>query len=228
MTDAMIKSIIKETITRNVVWMLDSKGANMPELAYLEPSAVSSYRLQKTFDASKTHLRHLMFLNLFRKTALGNPRKSLNKLRCEFFERHGAPHPGSDKKLADGIKQIHKVNSFPQFLAVMDIDKVSAEWFTNFLRQCVENSVRKGYSMMPFNQNQALALRQKKEPGVKAREWECAINDDLSKVSFFPGNSRGQGDWGNNRRGWVLNYPVDSRCIHDDRERVLYDSIMGS
>jgi hypothetical protein len=99
MTNSMIKSIIKETITRNVVWMLDSKGANMPELAYLEHSAVSSYRLQKTFDASKTHLRHLMFLNLFRKTALGNPRKSLNKLRCEFFERHGAPTQDQTRSL---------------------------------------------------------------------------------------------------------------------------------
>ena len=75
----MMKDIIKETMTRNVVWML---GKN-PGLAFLEADKVSDYRLQKTFEASKTSYRLLMFLNLFRKTALGSPRKSLAILRDE-------------------------------------------------------------------------------------------------------------------------------------------------
>ncbi|TVY38619.1 Ubiquitin-conjugating enzyme E2, partial [Lachnellula subtilissima] len=57
MTPAVLKSIIKETITRNVVWTLDPTGSNMPDLAYLEPSPVSRYRLQRTFAASKTSYR---------------------------------------------------------------------------------------------------------------------------------------------------------------------------
>jgi hypothetical protein len=203
MSDAMIKSIVKETITRNVVWMLDSRGANMPELAYLEPSAVSHYRLQNTFEASKTSYRLLMFLNLFRKTAVGSPRKPLIQLRDEAFERHGAPPRGSAKGLAESIKRIHAISNFPDFLLAMDIGKPSAAWFTNFLRECVEASVKKGYSKMPFSQGHALALRQQKEPGVEVAEGVYPIdNVDLSRVSFFPGDRGGQRYRGNGRRRW--------------------------
>lgn len=201
MSTAIIKSIIKETITRNVVWMLDSKGANMPELSYLEPSAVSKYRLQKTFEASKTSYRLLMFLNLFRKTAVGNPRKPLIQLRDEAFERHGAPPRGSAKGLAQSIKRIHTVNNFPQFLVAMDIPQVSAEWFTNFLRECVQASVKKGYSRMPFSQGHALALRQREEPGVEVAEGVYALdNINVSRASFFPSKPGGHGNGGYGRR----------------------------
>ncbi len=203
MSDAMIKSIVKETITRNVVWMLDSKGANMPELAYLEPSAVSHYRLQNTFNASKTSYRLLMFLNLFRKTAVGCPRKPLTQLRDEAFERHGAPPRGSAKGLAESIKRIHAISNFPEFLLAMGIGKPSAAWFTNLLRECVEASVKKGYSKMPFSQGHALALRQQKEPDVEIAEGVYLIdNVDLSRVSFFPGDRGGQRYRGNGRRRW--------------------------
>ncbi|TKA34060.1 hypothetical protein B0A50_00040 [Salinomyces thailandicus] len=53
-SEELTEAIVKEAVTRNVVWMLDDKGAGMAELSYMEPSAVSDYRLQKTFDASKT------------------------------------------------------------------------------------------------------------------------------------------------------------------------------
>jgi ubiquitin-protein ligase len=201
MSECMIKSIVKETVTRNVVWMLDSKGANMPELVYLEPSAISNYRLQKTFDASKISYRLLMFLNLFRKTAIGSPRKPLIQLRDEAFERHGAPPRGSAKGLADSIKRIHKVSNFPEFLGAMGISSPSAAWFTNFLRECMEASVKKGYSKMPFSQGHALALRQRKDPGVEVAEGVYAIdNVDLSRVSFFPGRSGAQRHRGSGRR----------------------------
>ncbi|KAL8901290.1 MAG: hypothetical protein Q9207_005276 [Kuettlingeria erythrocarpa] len=69
LTEDLTFAIIKETILRNVVWMLDSKGAGMAELSYLEPSAVSDYRLIKTFQASRTSYRLLMFLSLFSRSA---------------------------------------------------------------------------------------------------------------------------------------------------------------
>jgi hypothetical protein len=200
MDDTAIKAIIKETITRNVVWMLDAKGSNMPELSYLEPSAVSDYRLQKTFDASKTSYRLLMFLNLFRRTAVGNPRKPLDQLRDEAFERHGAPPRGSAKVLADSIKRIHQVKNFPEFLHCMGIGKPSAEWFTNFLRECVEASHRKGYSKMPLNQGQAMTLRRWKEPRVEVAEGVCFLDVNMSGRSFFPGNGGGRGGAG--QRGY--------------------------
>src|SRR5437763_547424 len=83
MTQGLMMAIIKETVTRNVVWMLDARGAGMAELSYMEASAVSNYRLQKTFEASKTSYRLLMFFNLLR-LATGRasiPRKSLAQLR---------------------------------------------------------------------------------------------------------------------------------------------------
>jgi hypothetical protein len=184
-----------------VVWMLDSKGANMPELAYLEPSAVSHYRLQNTFDASKTSYRLLMFLNLFRKTAVGSPRKPLIQLRDEAFERHGAPPRGSAKGLAESIKRIHAISNFPDFLLAMGIEKPSAAWFTNFLRECVEASVKKGYSKMPFSQGHALALRQQKEPDVEVAEGVYPIpNIAVSRVCFFPVDRGGPKYRGNGRR----------------------------
>ena len=200
---SLIKSIIKETVTRNVVWMLNPKNQNMPELAYLEPSAVSHYRLQKTFDAGKTSYRLLMFLNLFRKTAVGNPRKPLAQLRDEAFERHGAPPRGSAKGLAESIKRIRTINSFPEFLVAMDIEKTSAEWFTKFLRECVEASMKKGYSKMPFSQGHALALRQEKEPDVEVAEGVYALNNvDLSRVNFFPDKPGGQRNKGRGNGRW--------------------------
>ena len=54
LTEQLQLAIIKEAILRNVVWMLDPTGAGMPELAYLEPSPVSEYRLRHTFQASRT------------------------------------------------------------------------------------------------------------------------------------------------------------------------------
>jgi len=197
MTPAVIRSIIKETITRNVVWMLDSKGAKMPELSYMEPSDISAYRLKHTFEASKTSYRLLMFLNLFRKAAVGSPRKHLPVILDEAFQRHGAPPRGSAKKLADAIKRIHAIDNFPEFLDSMGIEKPSGAWFTSFLRSCVEASVEKGYSKMPLNQKHALYLRQMKEPDVEVREGLVPVQVDLSGKTFFPGTiGFGQGHRG--------------------------------
>jgi ubiquitin-protein ligase len=190
-----LKSIIKETITRNVVWMLDHRGAGMAELSYLEPSPVSEYRLKKTFEASKTSYRLLMFQNLFRRTAVGNPRKPLVQLRDEAFERHGAPPLGAAKGLADSIKRIHQVENFPDFLTAMGLERPSAAWFTDFLRQCVEDSHKKGYSRMPLRQSDALALRRMKEPDLEVAPGVTvtAYLPDLHRLSFFPGKNGGNG-----------------------------------
>jgi ubiquitin-protein ligase len=190
MTPAVIKSIIKETITRNVVWMLDPTGSNMPELSYLEPTPFSAYRLKHTFAASKTSYRLLMFLNLFRRAAVGSPRKPLPLILGEAFERHGAPPRGSAKKLADAIKRIQAVDNFPDFLVCMGIEKPNGEWFTCFLRRCVEASHEKGYSRMPFYQEQALWLRLGKERGVEVREGLVPVVVTVEKI-FFPGRGGG-------------------------------------
>ncbi|KAL8846616.1 MAG: hypothetical protein Q9221_008310 [Calogaya cf. arnoldii] len=71
LSETLSVAIIKEALLRNVVWMLDSKGAKMPELSYLEPSEISEYRLKKSFEASRTSYRLLMFCHLFCRTARG-------------------------------------------------------------------------------------------------------------------------------------------------------------
>ncbi|TVY85586.1 hypothetical protein LSUE1_G000100 [Lachnellula suecica] len=212
MTAEVIKSIINETIVRNVVWMLDSRGANMPELSYLEPDPVSSYRLKHTFEASKTSYRLLMFLNIFRKAAIGSPRKPLPVILREAFERHGAPPRGSAKELADSIKHIHTIDSFPSFLDCMGIAKPTGESFTSFLRKTVQTSAEKGYSRMALRQDRALYLRQRKEPGVGIEPGLTPAVTNLGKLSFFPdrggsahgggqGGGRGGGGDGRGRRG---------------------------
>ncbi|KAG4421983.1 hypothetical protein IFR04_004842 [Cadophora malorum] len=208
MTEKTIKSIVRETMTRNVVWILDSKGSGMSELSYLEPSPISDYRLQKSFEAGKTSYRLLMFLNLFRKVALCSPRKSLAILRDEAFERHGAPPRGSAKGLAESIKRIHQVSSFPQFLTHLGIEKVSKEWFNTFLKDCIQDSITKGYSCMPISQGQALTLRQLKEPDVEVAPGVFAQQVNVRAHSFFPGHGnsgfgggRGRGGRGRGGRG---------------------------
>jgi len=71
--ESLMRAIVKEAITRNVVWMLDTRGAGMAELGYLETDKVSQYRLKKTFQASRVSYRILMFSELFRRTARPNP-----------------------------------------------------------------------------------------------------------------------------------------------------------
>lgn len=84
-TEDLTFLIIKEAVTRNVVWMLDPKGADMAELSYLKPSAESDYRLRRIFQASKISYRLLMFLNLFRKIARPQE-KSIQQVCDEAFE----------------------------------------------------------------------------------------------------------------------------------------------
>ncbi|KAF1348224.1 hypothetical protein EJ07DRAFT_169658 [Lizonia empirigonia] len=90
LTQALTLHIIKESVLRNVVWMLDSKGADMAELAYLEPSVISEYRLVKTFEASRTSYRLLMSLKFFSSSAR-SPGKSLANIREALFESHDIP-----------------------------------------------------------------------------------------------------------------------------------------
>lgn len=79
-TEHLRKAIITEAITRNVVWLLDQKGAGMAELAYLELDETSDYRLKKTFEGSRTSYRLLMFSELFRRTARPSARPSKEEL----------------------------------------------------------------------------------------------------------------------------------------------------
>lgn len=160
----MIQKLIIEAVLRNVKGVL----LKHPELAYLEPTSVSEYRLQKTFEASKTSYRILMFLNLFRRIAIGTPRRTVKQLRDNAFERHGAPAPGGAKALAESIKEIHLVNNFNEFLIAMGIPTAGKgkDWWCTFLKERMKMAWRIGYCGMPLNQGQAMSLRREREPNI--------------------------------------------------------------
>ena len=175
LTQGLIFAIIKEAILRNVVWMLDNRGKGMAELSYLEPSAVSEYRLQRTFEASKVSYRLLMFQALFYRTARAASGKPISAIRDELFDAHGAPPQGAAEKMAAEIREIRTVNTWPAFFEVMGLEqKPNKEDFCAFLKRTIEDSVKAGYSKMPVGQGQALALRKLKEPDVEVAEGVVA------------------------------------------------------
>ncbi|KAJ5051455.1 uncharacterized protein L3040_001232 [Drepanopeziza brunnea f. sp. 'multigermtubi'] len=139
----LTQAVITEVITRNTIRVLQQNS----ELAYGEPTAVSDYRLQKTFDASKTSYRLLMFIHIFRGTALGSEETTVQ-----------TPRQG-----------LRAVDSFRDFLAIMDIPGTTKARFTGFLRERMQAAVAKGYVSIPFTQQQAMYLRKEKEPGVEVR-----------------------------------------------------------
>lgn len=186
-----VKAIVKEAVTRNVVWMLDSRGANMPELCYMEESAISDYRLQKTFEASKTSYRLLMFLNLMRQTvAPVGTRRTLHERRDDLFSRHGGPPYGAAAGLAAAIRKIQQINSFPEFLHAMSItEPMSKSRFTSFLRNTVHDSMDKGYSKWALRQQEALYLRLQREPSVEVQDGIRPL-PLIGNYSFFPQDQR--------------------------------------
>jgi hypothetical protein len=147
--------------------MLDRKGADMAELAYLEPTAISDYRLQRTFEGSLTSYRLLMFLKLF-SSAARVPGKTLVQLRDELFDTHGAPPPGVSASMASKIRTIRSIDSFPKFMTAMGIaDMPSKSEFTAFLRRTIKDSMDAGYSIMPMTQSQLFLIRRLREPTVE-------------------------------------------------------------
>lgn len=194
-TTEMTTAIIKEAITRNVVWMLDSRGAGMAGLSYLEPSEISDFRLEKTYEASQTSFNLLMFAHLMRKTVTQtadstSATKTLQEVRDELFNRHGSPPAGMSAELAASIRRIQQVKSFPSFLQVMDVPVPTAAEFTRFLRRTVQDSVDKGYSKWAVSQGKALALRLLMEPRVEIAEGLEPVALRGERFSFFPQDNK--------------------------------------
>ena len=204
---AILKNLIIEAITRNVVWMLDQKkGAGLTELAYLEADAVSEYRLEKTFEASRTSYTLLMFQNLFRRTinrGSGENRKTLVQMRDDLFDSHGAPPKGTAARLAQRVGQLQAVDNFSDFIDIMGVSQPPKQYLTSLLRGSIVNSVTKGYSVWGISQDVAYRLRVGLDPTVQARvNWPAAVGGSPpwgpnTVSSFFPnfrtGNAAGGG-----------------------------------
>jgi hypothetical protein len=179
-------------------WTTILKDLETINLYIIHPS---KYWTIANFRSSCSY-RLLMFLNLFRKVAVGTPRKPLIQLRDEAFERHGAPPRGSAQGLANAIKRIHAVDRFPDFLAMMDIETMpSKAQFNSFLQNCIKESEKRRYSLMVITQGEALTLRQALEPDVEVAEGVYRSYMDahiISRRNFFP-EPRGSGARGRSR-----------------------------
>ncbi|KAL9600001.1 MAG: hypothetical protein Q9219_003470 [cf. Caloplaca sp. 3 TL-2023] len=193
LTEELTMAVIKETILRNVVWMLDPKGAGMAELSYLEPSPVSEYRLEKTFQASRTSYRLLMFLSLFSRRARV-PGKTLETIRDDMFDTHGAPPHGLASQMAAEIRRVKEINQFTPFLQDMGLKTIpeKAE-FSDFLKRMIIKSAEVGYSCEPITQEEALAFRLVKELGVEVTEGLVPSEKPprAYALCFFPGKGKG-------------------------------------
>jgi ubiquitin-protein ligase/uncharacterized membrane protein YgcG len=207
-TKDLTTAIIKEAVTRNVVWMLDSRGAGMAELSYLEPSDISEYRLEKSYEASKTSYNLLMFAHLLRKTVSQPPAevdatqtRTLQDIRNELFSRHGSPPAGTAAALAASIRRIQDVKTFPSFLEVMEVEMPTAAEFTRFLRRTVRKSVVKGYSTWALSQEKALALRLREEPGVDIVPGLRPSAVTGQRFTFFPQDNKRKRGEGADRGG---------------------------
>lgn len=219
-TEDLTVAIIKEAVTRNVVWMLDDRGAGMAGLSFLEPSGISNYRLDKTYEASQTSYNLLMFAHLMRKTVTqpppgsdGSQTRTLQDIRNELFSRHGSPPAGAAAELAASIRRIQEVKAFPAFLIAMNVPMPTKAEFTRFLRRTVCESVDKGYSQWAISQEEALTLRRKEESSVESPEGMRSSPLRGKRYTFFPTDqkrkrgdgaepsSRGGGDTARGGRG---------------------------
>ena len=133
-------------------------------------------------------------------------------MRDELFDTHGAPPRGVAQSMAQEIRRIKAIDSFPPFLkgmGIQDHNLPGKAEFTGFLRNMVQHSVDVGYSTWPISQRGALGLRILKEPGVEMRpgmvmgeKWE--VERAMGRISFFPGRNHGRdGRKGGARERWV-------------------------
>ncbi|KAI0449864.1 hypothetical protein F5B21DRAFT_30053 [Xylaria acuta] len=205
-TESLIKSIITEAIIRNVVWLLDRKGASMPELSYMERNAVSAYRLDKTFQGSRTSYRLLMFSELFRRSARPSHEKTLVQVRDELFDRYGAPPRDAAGRLAAEVRRLHTINDFPAFMKEMGLKDIPTPMnFTKVLRETVVISMNRGYSKPAITQKEAMRIRFAKDPQVLLTKSEYVeanqhIDYHLLRRSynFFPDRHWRRPDGGKN------------------------------
>ncbi|KAK3316584.1 hypothetical protein B0H66DRAFT_299083 [Apodospora peruviana] len=195
-TEALMKAIVTEAITRNVVWLLDHRGAGMAELGYLEKDDVSHYRLKKTFEGSRVSYRILMFSQLFRRTARPSPaetipagspevprnKKSLAQIRDELFSRHGSPPAGSAAHLAAEVRRLQQVDDFPSFLREMGVPIPSPSVFTSVLRDTMKASFAKGYHKWGAAPNVLARVRLQKDDSIDYDKVLADIQDQGLQV----------------------------------------------
>ncbi|CAK7212253.1 hypothetical protein SBRCBS47491_001400 [Sporothrix bragantina] len=224
----LLKAIITEAITRNVVWLLDRKGAGRAELVHLEAdNTVNAYRLHHSFIGSKTSYRLLMFMELFRRTARPDGTQSLETVRDGLYHRHGAPPAGAAAHLAAQVRRIHQVNTWPDFLVAMGVTVPTRAVFSDVLRRAVRESMRRGYSQWGLTADEAKSLRDYHEEKFR-RGVTAMVLPQPRSANGIAGRGRGRGGRGGRGGGSVNGANgAEVRGTIDDALRIMADNKFG-
>lgn len=131
-----------ESFDRNVRWMLQK----FPMLATTQPDPiVDEKRCALTFESSIVSLRLLLFHVYFLEN-VGRPEgMSLEDIAQGYDAMYGMPSAKMKESLQEACKQIQQVASWDEYFARIGVKAPTRDELTEWLRQSVANSARKGY-----------------------------------------------------------------------------------
>lgn len=207
---------LEEVGVRDVFWCLDpEKGKGLGSLAYLEQQEISDFRLQETFESSKTSLRLLMFQQLFfcnlaqfivpgLTTAPTNLTPTITRQLLD--NTYGFPLAGVSQYLVGAMKRIYRVRTWEEMYAQIGVNPLpSPAEICRMLRDAVVHSEQRGYHSCPLNRDELLMYRISvdKELGKEDRKNLRKKNVrytllEMQKMSFsecrtdFAGNASGR------------------------------------
>ncbi len=122
-------------------------------MQYLETTSVSQYRLETTFDCTKTSRRLLMFQVAFLQMVYGEkksnnnnnnnnaspPAPSIRQLVERYNGSYGYPSAGQAERLQEICKQIFEVNRWRGFYQRLGLSAPSDQELTSTLRQVISS-----------------------------------------------------------------------------------------
>jgi len=155
------KEFLSESFDRNVLWLLDKRSGDHPELCYLESYPVSTYRMEVSFKSTLVSRRLLMFQVAFLKL-VGRPAgKTLGDILNGYRGSYGMPSQPAINKLHQTCKDIFAIQNWNEFYSALGLPTPSAEEITSALREAVRRSEAKGYHCDRTNPAEIVAWRKK-------------------------------------------------------------------
>ncbi|RIB20027.1 hypothetical protein C2G38_1227162 [Gigaspora rosea] len=168
---------LEESLARNIVWFLNKNAG----LAYIEPNDYhSKYRLDTTFELSKTSLRLILFQVSFLKIMQG--------IREDMKRRYGYPSDEMSNSLLLLIKQIYNVKTWDVFFKMLDFSLPEHNWeqvVSKMLKDAINKSFHSRYHRVPYTVNELYFIRHKKEPWIPPPiSWD-KNSEEVKKLSTY-------------------------------------------
>jgi len=167
--------IVKETMTRNVLWIAKA----FPILGAVDENPLSDAELvrpKKSFEASRTSLRLIMFHVYFLTSIAKVGKSSITEISEGYDSRYGRPTEHKENQLQKNIFKIKNVSGFKQYFKQVKLPVPSDAQILELLQQCVVDSSIKRYH---FWSKTAPKPRSKEKPKqTKQRPPRLAMDDD--------------------------------------------------